>query len=162
MTAVRELIALDTAGYGPIPNVNKAISIATVPGATAFVVVAAGTTGFPINAGVNDLVILRNISRNGSGAANTTGVQHTSGKLFIQNCGFTQLTNGFSMNATLATLADISHSSFTGNTKGVNVTGGQLNMDNCVLTKNTMGVSASGGGLCAFRVHLWGRVVTGR
>ena len=88
-----EMIALDTAGYGPL-TVNKAITIATVPGATAFVVVAGGTNGFTISAGASDLVKLLNINFNGSGAASTTGLRHNSGRLIVKNCTFQQLTIG--------------------------------------------------------------------
>ena len=89
-----ELIALDTAGYGPLTNINKAITIATVPGATAFVVVASGTNGFTVNAAASDMVRIRNINFNGSGAANTTGVRHNSGRLVVRDSTFQQLTIG--------------------------------------------------------------------
>lgn len=88
-----ELIALDTAGYGPL-NLNKAITIAAVPGATAFVVAATGTIGFSISAGPTDMVKLRNINFNGANAANTTGLRHNSGLLIVENCTFQQLTIG--------------------------------------------------------------------
>jgi hypothetical protein len=97
VTAGGELIALDTAGYGPLTGgntINKAITIATIPGVTAFVVVATGTTGFTVTAAPTDGVRLRNISFNGSGAANTIGIQHNAGRLVVENCNFQQLTTG--------------------------------------------------------------------
>ena len=93
VTAGGELVALDTSGYGPL-TINKAITILTVPGATAFVVVATSTTGFTISAGATEMVKLRNINFNGSGAAGTTGLAHNSGKLIVENCTFQQLTVG--------------------------------------------------------------------
>jgi hypothetical protein len=146
VTAGGELIALDTAGYGPIANINKAITIATVPGATAFVVAATGTAGFTINGAAGDLITLRNINFNGSNAASTTGIQYNSGKLVVQNCTFQQLTAGLTMAATFTTQGDVTDSTFTGNTKGVNVFGGQLLLDNCRVFQNTTGVSATGSG----------------
>jgi hypothetical protein len=117
-----ELIALDTAGYGPITTIDKAITIATVPGAIAFVVAATGTSAFTINAGATDQVTLSNIRFNGAGAANTTGVTHNSGKLVVNNCTFTQLTLGLS------------------------VVNAKVNLNNCNILANTTGVKASGPG----------------
>lgn len=126
VTAGGELIALDTAGYGPLTganSINKAITIATIPGATAFVVVATGTAGFTISAGAGDLVILRNINFNGSNAASTTGIQHNSGKLEVYDSKFAQLTTGISL------------------------TNSKADMYNCVLVGNTTATSVSGTGL---------------
>jgi hypothetical protein len=88
-----ELIVLDTAGYGPLV-INKAITIAAVPGVTAFVVAATGTIGFAVSAGATDMVKLRNINFNGANAAGTTGLRHNSGLLIVENCTFQQLTIG--------------------------------------------------------------------
>jgi hypothetical protein len=58
VTAGGELIALDTAGYGPLTGgntINKSITIAAIPGQTAFVVAAVGTAGFTVAAGAGDM-----------------------------------------------------------------------------------------------------------
>ena len=120
VTAGGELIALDTSGYGPL-TITKAITIATVPGATAFVVAATGTSGFTVSAGVTDQVIVRNINFNGSGAASTTGLLHNTGKLFVRDCTFTQLTIGVATNA-------------------------KMELINCDLTNNGTAVQATGDG----------------
>jgi hypothetical protein len=125
VTAGGELIALDTAGYGPLTGgntINKAITIATVPGATAFVVVATGTTGFNIAAGPTDLIILRNINFNGSNAASTTGITLTSGRLHAESCKLAQLTTGIS------------------------ITNAKANLSDCIVTGNTTGASVNGSG----------------
>jgi hypothetical protein len=115
-----ELIALDTSGYGPIANINKAITIATVPGATAFVVAATGTSGFTINGASTDQIILRNINFNGSNAASTTGITHNSGNVSIDNCTFQQLANAITIvNAKM----DLRNSALTNNTTAVRVSG---------------------------------------
>lgn len=120
VTAGGELIALDTAGYGPLTNINKAITVAANPGVTAFVVAATGTAGFTVNGGAADVIILRNISFNGSNAANTTGVLHNSGKLILAGCRFQQLTTGLSV---INSKADVDDCSFDGNTVGIKSTG---------------------------------------
>lgn len=114
-----ELIALDTSGYGPLTNINKAITIATVPGATAFVVVASGTTGFTVNAAASDMVRIRNINFNGSGAANTTGLRHNSGRLIVEGCTFQQLTIGVNNFAKM----DLIDAEVHGNGTGLQSTG---------------------------------------
>lgn len=89
------MIALDSSGYGSLPNINKSITIAAVPGAHAFIVVAAGTNGATVNGGVNDVVTMRNLHFNGSGSAGSTGVRFNTGSApHIENCIFTGLDKG--------------------------------------------------------------------
>ena len=164
VTAGGELIALDTSGYGPLTNINKAITIATAPGATAFVVAATGTAGFTVGAGPTDLVILRNINFNGSNAATTTGIQHNSGKLFIQDCKFAQLTTGLSTVAKL----DLINCDFTGNSTGVLSTGqgteavssttsstAQVRINGGNITNNTVGLSQANPGNGCFNIFVY-------
>jgi hypothetical protein len=139
-----ELIALDTSGYGPITNVNKAITIATIPGVTAFVVVATGTAGFTINGGATDLIVLRNISFNGTGAANTTGVQHNSGTLVIDHCKFTQSTIGLNV---VSAKVDVTDCDFIGNTTGVKASGPGSDDQNCAPCNGTTQVRFDRGNL---------------
>lgn len=124
VTAGGELIALDTSGYGPLTGgspINKAITIATVPGATAFVVAAFGTAAFTVSAGVSDLVILRNISFNGAGAAGTSGIIFITGKgLVVENCTFTSLTgSGLAASSGVISIKD---SSFNASGNGITFT----------------------------------------
>jgi hypothetical protein len=142
-----ELIALDTSGYGPITSINKAITIATVPGAEAFVVAPAGTAAFTINGGTSDLIKLRNINFNGSGAASTTGILHNSGNLVIENSEFTQLTTGL---RGLAGSIIVRQSSFTANSsRGVHASGtAKVELLNCTITNNGTGITADGNGGC--------------
>ena len=139
-----ELIALDSAGYGPLTNIDKAITIAAVPGATAFVIVATGTSGFTINGGAGDSIVLRNISFNGTSAANTTGITHNTGKLVIENCEITQTTiaglRGF------AGTIIAQHTSFSGNLgRGVHVSGtAKADMVDVLIANNGTGLTANG------------------
>jgi hypothetical protein len=130
VTAGGELIALDTAGYGPLTGgntINKSITIAAIPGQTAFVVAAAGTAGFTVGAAAGDMIILRNLSFNGSGAAGTFGIQHISGRLMIKDCTFAQLSTG--LNVTNAK-ADVLDSEFTGNNLAISVSGAGWDVNN--------------------------------
>ena len=71
-----EISVLDPGGFGTI-TITKAITIngdGTLAG-----ILSAGTTGVIVNAGVNDRVVLRNISINGGGNG-TNGVRYLAGK----------------------------------------------------------------------------------
>ncbi|PYT17561.1 MAG: hypothetical protein DMG59_06975 [Acidobacteria bacterium] len=90
-----EIDALDPGGYGAL-TITKAITIDGGGGQVASVLVA-GTNGIVVAAGVNDSVVIRNISINGiagTGNGGINGVRFISGKsLRIENCninGFTQ------------------------------------------------------------------------
>jgi hypothetical protein len=92
-----EIIALSPGvGYGGM-SINRSITVSGLPGQVAFVAIGAGTTGFVVAPGATDLVVVQNISFNGSGAANSTGLSHTSGKLVVKHCVFSQLTTGLSV-----------------------------------------------------------------
>jgi len=88
-----EINALDPAGYGAV-TVTKAITIDGGGGQVASVLVS-GTNGIVVQAGANDVVILRNLRINGIGTG-INGIRWLAGKaLTVENCnifGFT--TNG--------------------------------------------------------------------
>ena len=101
-----QVVALDTAGYSGITNINKAITIEGAPGAHAFILVGAGTTGITVNGGSTDVIILRNIFvAPAPGAMSTTGLQHNGGKLKVQNCVFEGLTFGVSVTGSMGSPA---------------------------------------------------------
>jgi hypothetical protein len=115
-----EIIALTPGvGYGAL-TINHAITVTGLPGQVAFVAVAASTTGFTVNAGASEQVVVRNITFNGSNAGSNTGLAHTSGKLVVENCNFTQLTTGVTITNARANL---NFCNFVGNTTGVKTTG---------------------------------------
>jgi len=116
-----ELIALDSSGYGPV-TVNQSITIAAVPGETAFIIVAGGTNGITVNPGANVAVTLRNLNLNGQGTLNSTGILQQSGNVNIQNVTLIQLGTG------------------------LKVTGGATNVDGGAILNNTVGVRAEGQG----------------
>ena len=88
-----EIDALDPAGYGAV-TITKGITIDGGGGQVASVLVS-GTNGIVVSAGVNDVIILRNLRINGIGTG-INGIRFLAGKaLSVENCdifGFT--TNG--------------------------------------------------------------------
>ena len=114
-----EVVALDSAGYGTVV-INKAVTI-DATGVYAGVAVPASGTGITVSAGATDSVVLTNLQINGLGAASTTGISHTSGKLVVQKCRLEQLTIG------LATSA-------------------KMDMIDCIVANNATGAQATGEG----------------
>jgi hypothetical protein len=105
-----EIDALDPGGFGAL-TITKAITLDGGGGQVASVLVA-GTNGIVVQAGANDVVIIRNLRINGivgSGAGGINGVRFLSGKdLNIENCyifGFT--TNGLDIALNQATQASV-------------------------------------------------------
>lgn len=114
-----EIVAKDSVGYGGV-NISHAVTITTAPGQTAFVAVCASCTGIAVSAGSTELVVLQNININGAGNASSTGLQHSSGRLIVNNCVFENLTTG--INVTNAKM-DLINSNLHNNGTAVNVTG---------------------------------------
>lgn len=105
-----EIDALDPGGFGAL-TITKAITIDGGGGQVGSVLVS-GTNGIVVQAGANDVVILRNLRINGivgSGAGGINGVRFLSGKdLNIESCyifGFT--TNGLDIALNQATAATV-------------------------------------------------------
>ena len=73
-----EVVALDTAGYGPV-TIQRAMSIYAAPGAFAFIATPAGTPGITIDAGAGSKVSLRNLVINSAGGE--TGIAFNSGEV---------------------------------------------------------------------------------
>lgn len=119
-----EIDALDPGGFGTV-TITKAITIDGGAGQVASVL-ASGTNGINVNAGVNDVVILRHLTINGisgTGAGGLNGVRYSSGAaLHIQDCyifGFTQ--DGVNV-ATTATAALFVNNTFvTNNVNGIHI-----------------------------------------
>jgi len=106
-----EIDALDPAGFGAL-TITKAITIDGGGGQVASVLVA-GTNGIVVQAGANDVVILRNLRFNGlNGTANPgiNGIRFLAGKaLIVESCdifGFSQ--NGIDVSVNQGTGASVS------------------------------------------------------
>lgn len=85
-----EISVLDPGGYGAV-TITKAITIngeGTLAG-----ILAAGTNGIIVNAGVNDVVTIRNISINGAGTG-LSGIRYLAGKqVIVENSTIEAVTN---------------------------------------------------------------------
>jgi hypothetical protein len=112
-----EVIALDSAGYGPL-TITNSVSIIGIQ--RAFIKPPPSTTGITINAGSSGKVLLDNIEINGAGGASTTGIAVNSGHLILKNSVVTQLTTGLSI---ANTKADIVTSDLLFNTTGIFTSG---------------------------------------
>jgi hypothetical protein len=98
-TAGGEIDALDPAGYGTL-TITKAITIDGGGGVVASVL-AAGTVGFTVNAGPNDVVILRNLMINGiaqSTSPGTNGINVVAGGFLILEHDYIQSFNNSCVN----------------------------------------------------------------
>src|SRR3989449_9482272 len=79
-----EIDALDPGGFGAV-TITKAITLDGGGGQVASVLVA-GTNAIVVQAGANDVVILRNLRINGI-SSGLNGIRFTSGKhLNVENC----------------------------------------------------------------------------
>jgi hypothetical protein len=109
-TAGGEIVALDSAGYGPLTITN---SVTVIGINRAFVKPTPSTTGITINGGK---VTLDNIEVNGAGGASTTGITLNSGNLILKNVILTQLTTGLLVNSSDV---DVIDSTISFNTTGI-------------------------------------------
>jgi hypothetical protein len=164
-----EISVLDPGGFGAV-TITKAITIngdGTLAG-----ILSAGTNGVIVNAGVNDRVVLRNISINGVGTG-LNGVRYLAGKsltldnvnisgvttrgidvsltaggdLFVRGGSITNANVGVSVGSTGgACLATFERVAIQGNVNGLEArVGGRVMASNSIISGNTSnGVLASG------------------
>jgi len=102
-----EIDALDPAGFGAL-TITKAITLDGGGGQVASVLVS-GTNGIVVQAGLSDVVILRNLRINGIGSG-INGIRFLSGKgLVVENCDiFDFTTNGLDVALNQGTQASVS------------------------------------------------------
>jgi hypothetical protein len=140
-----EISALDPGGFGAV-TITKAM---TIEGdgdlaSTTF----SGTNAVNIVAGANDVVVLRNLSFNGTGGG-FNGVRLISGgMLVVENCsisGFTQ--NGIEIASSGTTALSVRKTSITGGAAGVRITSGTVSasLRDVSIVGATNGVYASSG-----------------
>src|SRR5712671_5380338 len=87
-----EIDALDPAGFGTV-TITKSITLDGGGGVVASVLASGAFPGIIVNAGVNDNVVIRNLSITGLNGAGIDGVRFLAGKsLRVENCNI----NGFS------------------------------------------------------------------
>ena len=91
-----EIDALDPGGFGGV-TIIKAITIAQEEGVGEAGILVAGTNGITVNAGANDVVVLRGLQFDGGpiGSNSLAGVKFNTGAaLIIQNCSIRNFTGG--------------------------------------------------------------------
>jgi hypothetical protein len=116
-----EIIALDSAGYGPF-TIDRALTVSGVPGVHAAITVNSGN-GIDVAPAFPDKVMLRNLVLIGAGGTN--GIYQTNGvDLTIQKC----MVRGF-----------LNFGIFSGDVDG------HLVVDHCTLLENDFGLYADGG-----------------
>jgi hypothetical protein len=115
-----EISVLDPGGYGAV-TITKAITIDGGTGAGWASIVAAGSNGIIVNAGVNDKVILRHISINGLNQTNSpglNGIRYLGGRqLNVEECeifGFG--THGIDFQTNAGRNLYVKNTNFTNNT----------------------------------------------
>jgi hypothetical protein len=122
-----EISVLDPGGFGAL-TITKAITISG-DGTLASILVS-GTNGIVVNAGANDVVILRNLSFNGIGTG-INGVSYLAGAaVVIENCSLYGFTNN-TVNVNLTSNGNLlmKNSSIQGGGQGVAIstTSGRVN-----------------------------------
>jgi len=80
-----EVTAIDSAGFGPI-NITKAVTITSPDGVEAGIVPTGAGDAIDINAGPNDVIVLRGLTLNGSGVGSSGIVLNSGGSLTVTNC----------------------------------------------------------------------------
>jgi hypothetical protein len=115
-----EISALDPAGFGAV-TITKSITIngdGTLAG-----IIASLTNGIIINAGVNDKVVIRNLSLNGVGNG-INGIRFLAGnQLSVQNCSISGFTgSGIDINKTASGIVSIKDTVITQCATGINAT----------------------------------------
>jgi hypothetical protein len=150
-----EIDALDPGGFGAV-TITKGITLDGGGGQVASVLVS-GTNGIVVQAGANDVVILRNLRINGinstNGGGGLNGIRFLSGKdLNVENCyifGFTL--NGLDIALNQATQASVHvlNSVFKNNAGvGIRATNAQtpavqVGIDNTAVILDSIGVESA-------------------
>lgn len=154
-----EISVLDPGDYGPV-TITKAITLSG-DGTLAHVVVSTGVNGVNVQAGANDVVILRNISFSNDGGVH--GISFTSGKrLIIDRCSIVGMAqsgveaaltadatltvldtsivggvNGIRVASTARLDAEIESVEIRRSGNGINVQSGFVSIRNALIAQNT-------------------------
>src|SRR5215218_9336870 len=140
-----EISALDPGGFGAV-TITKAITIngdGTLAGVLASLV-----NGVTINAGVNDRIVLRNLSINGAGNG-LSGIRYIAGKhVTVENCSISGFTNrgievALVTNGTL-TVKDTNINNTGTGIRATTTSGAALvSLDNVNIESSTIGIEAA-------------------
>ena len=143
-----EISVLDPGGFGAV-TINKAITIngdGTLGG-----ILASFVNGIVVNAGVNDKVVIRNISINGVGNG-LSGIRYIAGKhVVVENCSISGFTNrGIEVALTATGTLTVKDTNINNTGTGIraSTTAGAaiVSLDNVNIENSTVGVEALGNG----------------
>lgn len=137
-----EISALDPAGYGSL-TITKSITINGDGNLTS--VLHSGVNGFIVNAGVNDIVVIRNVSFNGAGTTlGTNGIRFIGGgQLHVLNCTLSGFSGrGIDVSKTAAGILSVENTVFNG--PATNATGIYLTTTVGVVQATLKNVSING------------------
>ena len=143
-----EIIALDTAGYGPF-SINKSVTVSGAPGVHAAITVSTGTA-IDIAAGASDRVTLRNLTLIGTGGGNTGINIGNVGILNVADVSISAfITNAIFAFGNVELIAD--HCDITDNigATGIDLFQSTAAIHNSRITGNAFGVKAEDGGTAA-------------
>jgi hypothetical protein len=136
-----EINALDPGGFGGV-TITKSITITGV-GLQAGVLVS-GTNAIIINAGVNDVITLRNLQINGLGTG-LTGIKMLGGAtLIVEDVNVFGFATGIETNVGNTT---VYHSYISNNRAfGLNAVAGTLTLEDSMVTNNSVAIQAGAAG----------------
>lgn len=156
-----EIDVLDPGGFGAV-TITKSITIAAEGSGEGGILVA-GTNGIAVNAGPNDIVILRGLQIDGGppGSNSLAGVKFNTGaKLTIQNSSIRNFTggspNGYGVSFTPSGASSLLISDTVISSNGSGTTGGgiyvapsgtgsaKVNLVRVLSANNTIGIQATG------------------
>jgi len=136
------LVILDSGRFAEAPvTVTRSVTIVAAPGALAELTAPGGSTGVLfVNAGVDDVVVLRNLVFTGQPGAPLNGIVYNQAHaLHVEDC----VVSGFPTKGILALFADqlfVKDSVFRGNFIGVSVEGVTASLDGVRLEDNEFGL----------------------
>src|SRR3954468_10436537 len=114
-----EIVALDTAGYGPLA-INKSVSVIVPPGATGFGTVSGHVFAISINAAPSDVVSLRGLIVENTAGPSGYGIRSDLvGKLIVEDCAVRNFSAGITFVAPNAGHLQVHGGSVRQNTTGI-------------------------------------------
>jgi len=145
-----EVVALDSAGYGPF-TITQSVSVQAAPGVYAGISVFSGD-GITINAGVNDGVVLRGLTVTNQGSSGNGVVFNTGVALHVEGCEIVGFSGGGSAGLELLAAgarAEVVDSTMGGNSFGIFMQPAsgtaQAAIDRVRLVLNHIGLAAKDG-----------------
>jgi Right handed beta helix region len=143
-----EISVLDPGGFGAV-TITKAITI-NGDGSLASIL-ASLTNGVIINAGVNDRVVLRNISINGAGNG-LSGIRYIAGRqVIVENCNISGFTNrGIEVALAATGTLTVKNTNINNTATGIRATttagGALVSLDNVNIESSAVGIEAAANG----------------